>query len=104
MKKAINRIRTTDERGFVNDGLGGIRKGDVFKTLSGRLSTPYPTEKITAKADIEVNKWLIQNAILEAEARFDKYNLCIFSSYDAKNLQRADTTGINLYVFGTYWN
>lgn len=89
-------VRTADEYGYVNDGLGGIKAGDVFRTASGRLTTPFPKQK----QEIYATKWTIENAIAEAEARGDKFNATQFRALDPKNFTRADSEATNYYLHG----
>ena len=53
-----------------------IVPGDVFRTFSGRCTTPYPRQKSERWA----SQWLIDNAIQEASARGDRFNARSFSS------------------------
>lgn len=89
-------VRTADEYGYVNDGLGGIKAGDVFRTASGRLTTPFPKQK----QEIYATKWTIENAIAEAEARGDKFNATQFRALDPKNFTLADSQATNYYLHG----
>lgn len=67
------KVRTLDERGHPTDGLP-IAAGERFRTLSGRLTTPYPSKK----AERFASAWLIENAVQEAEARCDSFNVTVF--------------------------
>ena len=92
----MNRVRTLNEEGFVSDGLGAIKPGDVFLTKSGRTTTPYPK----AKSDVKINEWDIDNALKEAEARGDRFNVTQFKAMDAKNMSVCDKQSISLYMYG----
>jgi len=61
--------RALDEEGRASDGKP-IVAGDVFRTSSGRPTTPYPRQKGWKYA----SQWLIDNAIAEAESRGDDFN------------------------------
>ena len=49
--------------------------GDIFQTLSGRTTTPYPKQKRIKY----FTQWLIDNVIEEAKSRGDDFNALIFS-------------------------
>ena len=71
--KTNETYRTLDNEGAVTDGKG-IKKGEKFRTASGRLTTPYP-KQIAARYSAQ---WLIDNATQEAESRGDDFNATIF--------------------------
>lgn len=94
-----NQPRTLDADGRVNDGKGGIQPGDRFRTSSGRVTTPYPK----ARSNKAQHQWLIDNAVVEAQARGDKYNANIFSGTTLLrdgSLTTADGDSLNQYLFG----
>jgi len=96
-------IRTMDEDGRVSDGKGGIKPGDVFRTSSGRTTTPYPkysTKRTTKPDQIKMNNWLIENAKAEAAARGDDFNVTQFSAMSALNFPPAAGDAANMYLFG----
>jgi len=91
--------RTADETGYVTDGKGYIKAGDVFKTATGRLTTPFPKQK----ADKYVTQWLIDNAVAEAESRGDRWNADGFRNttlLKRGNLTPADSDSIHMYLYG----
>jgi hypothetical protein len=95
---AREEIRTFDSEGFVNDGLGGIRSFDVFRTKSGRLTKPYPRQK-SEKYTIE---WLINEAIIEAKENNDEFILFQFENISLVKRDRltlADVDMINNYLW-----
>jgi|JI6StandDraft_1071083.scaffolds.fasta_scaffold340655_2 hypothetical protein len=67
--------RTLDEDGRASDGKG-INGGDTFRTLSGRMTTPYPKKKGEKWASL----WLIENATAEARGREDDFNASSFAA------------------------
>lgn len=70
-------------------------------TLSGRTLTPPVQKSKRVNLNIStVDKWLVDEAIAEAKARGDEFNLDGFGRLDAKKLTRADRDGLNLYLFG----
>jgi hypothetical protein len=95
----------------IKDGVvGGMyAEGEVIKTASGRLTTPFPV--FTQKSGINkgkknnshkenVTKWLIDNAYLEAVSRGDNFNARQFES--AKNIPtQSDKDSAEEYLFGT---
>lgn len=81
-----------------------VTSNEKLTTATGRETTPYPKINVSnnQKAGNSLkkgNQWLIDNAILEAKARNDDFNLMIFEGYDAKNLSPADIDSLNLYLF-----
>lgn len=56
----------------------GIRlaPGEQVITLTGRVTTPFPSwkTKLTAKTMKAVDRWLMENALLEVKARGDTFN------------------------------
>ena len=66
--------RTLDATGRASDGQP-ILAGDVFRTLSGRITTAYPKLRHARQASL----WLIENAVAEAGGRGDELNACVFS-------------------------
>lgn len=92
--------RTLDETGRVSDGKGGMKPGDVFKTASGRTTTPYPKQK----SDKYFVDWLVDNAIAEAKSRGDRFNQRSFENITrvdkGRGLTTADGEWINQYLFG----
>lgn len=89
--------RTLDGNGRVLDGIG-IKPKERFLTITGRLTTPYPTAKSIRAASL----WLIENASLEARARGDEFNHLIFGSeapMSSGELPSASRESMTLYLF-----
>ena len=87
-----------DERGRVSE-LMNAQPGQVFKTSSGRDTTPYPKQKL----ETYHSTWLIENATREAESRGDKLNARIFQSTTRLKggiLTQADREIMTEYLFG----
>lgn len=80
--------------------------GDVFLTLSGRKTTPFPkysrkpSKAQATKDERALRQWLKDNAIAEAETRGDRFNLCGWKALDPKNWSMSDGDCVNLYLFG----
>ena len=75
-----------------------ILAGDTFTTLTGRQTTPFPKQKSEKYA----SRWTIDNAVAEALARGDKFNLLQFENTTIlKNgeLSVADVASMHLYMF-----
>jgi hypothetical protein len=90
--------REMDEDGRAKDGKP-INPGDVFKTLSGRETSPYPKQKSERYA----SEWLIENAASEAESRGDKFNSRTFRATKPNKsggLTTADRESMLMYLFG----
>ena len=83
-----------------------LEPGDVFVTLSGRHTTPFPKYSLkpsagqSTKDDKKILAWLKENAIAEAQARDDKFNLLQFEGLNINNWSTADGYSVNLYMFG----
>lgn len=72
--------------------------GDRFRTVSGRATTPYPSQK----KDRWHTNWLIENAVAEAEARGDDFNRSAFANEKPMKdgfLPPAVAEGMVLYLF-----
>lgn len=90
--------REMTEDGRAKDG-GPIMPGDTFRTLSGRVTTPYPKQKSERYA----SQWLIDNAVEEAESRGDDFNASAFraaSMLRGGALADADRESMLMYLFG----
>lgn len=90
-------LRSLDENGRARDGKP-IMAGDVFQTLSGRITTPYPK----SKRDAAANDWLIENAVAEATGRGDGFNATVFGSEprgQKSPLPPASVSSMLLYLF-----
>ena len=114
----VDGVNTTQER--VDEAANGvqvpaIRKGEVggmlaakevVTTASGRSTTPFPNfngknGKVSNFGLKAVDKWLVDNAIAEAESRNDDFNLTQFKAINLKNLSQADKDGAEEYLFGS---
>jgi len=94
------KIRTFDENGKVSDSVknGGIKPGEIFLTKTGRKTIPYPKQKSQKYA----SKWLINNAVKEAQSRNDDFNEFLFSNITLLKkgeLTVADSEVLNTYLF-----
>jgi hypothetical protein len=89
--------RTLDEDGRATDGKP-IMPGDTFKTLSGRMTTPYPKQK----GEKYASRWLIDNATAEAESRSDRFNARSFAATTPQrdgSLASSDRESMLMYLF-----
>ncbi len=89
--------REMGEGGRPKDGKP-ILPGDVFRTLSGRETTPYPKQK----GEKYASQWLIDNAVAEAESRGDKFNARQFAAVTllkGGQLTPADIDSMQMYLF-----
>jgi hypothetical protein len=70
-------------------------------TVTGReISLPeQKAGKILKNLKI-VDKWLVDQACLEAESRADDWNLSMFKNLNSDRLTPAERDGLNLYLFG----
>ncbi|MGW8180117.1 MAG: hypothetical protein ACWGQW_15360, partial [bacterium] len=88
--------------GQIGEKLGA---GEVRKTVSGRTTTPFPkvnvsTERTSTLTIRRVDKWLMDNAIEEAKARGDVFNLRQFEGENPKNIPLASKDAMEEYLFG----
>lgn len=88
------------------EGVVGMKlaEGEVAITASGRHCTPFPKVDLsTSRRSINtlrrVDKWLIQNIIMEAQDREDSFNLPVFQAMTAKNLSVSDKDTAEIYLF-----
>lgn len=78
---------------------GKISKGESQLTASGRTTTPHPG-LVRGKTNL-ADKWLIENAALEAEARGDEFNARQFrADVDSKVIPQASKDAAEEYLFG----
>lgn len=97
-KRAEGIVREMTEEGRAKDGKP-LNGGDVFRTLSGRTTTPYPKQQGQRYA----SDWLIENAKAEAQARGDDFNTTGFGAVTklkGGNLTEADRDSALMYLFG----
>jgi hypothetical protein len=94
---------TPEPRGMTYEGRATdgkpINPGDTFLTSSGRVTTGYPKQQAQKYA----SQWLINNAVLEAEARGDSFNLRAFQNtkpLKSGSLTDADRDSMLEYLFG----
>ena len=82
---------------------GKLSAGEVVLTATGRETTKFPPLKWgkynTNRTLKQVDNWLMDNAIAEAEARGDEYNLEQFKANRDKP-QQADKDSAEYYLFG----
>ena len=97
---------TKPQSGLKKGEVGGkMKEGEVRLTATGRETTPFPRIDMSTarKADAtmkRVDNWLIDNAIAEAKARGDKFNLVQFENINRKNITKSDKDGAEIYLFG----
>ena len=80
-------------------------KMSIIKTISGRiiLAPPPIRSESNMKAINDakkVKKWLINEAIKEAEFKEDEWSLSLFKNIDIKRITRAESNIMNHYLFG----
>ena len=102
-KAARARKQAAAPRAMTHEGLAAdgkpIMPGDVFQTSSGRVTTPYPKQKSVKHA----TQWLIDNAVAEARARGDDFNVTSFSAETPGKggfLPPATVESMQEYLFG----
>ncbi len=92
-------VRGMDAEGRPDDG-GPIKEGDIFRTSSGRETTPYADGKGLRKS----TQWLIDNAVAEAESRGDDFNALQFRGEQPSRKQGdippASRDAMHEYLFG----
>lgn len=82
-----------------------LASGEIATTSSGRNTTPFHhldfgTDRKTNNTVAKVDAWLRQNAIDEATARGDDFNVRQFSATDPKRLTASDKDSMHEYLFG----
>lgn len=92
---------TQPRRGTMGDML---ESGEVVLTASGRSTTPFPkinfgNNRAAGNTMKAVDKWLMENALAEAESRGDEFNARQFRANKDKP-QQADKDSAELYLFG----
>jgi hypothetical protein len=76
-----------------------LKPGDVFKTSSGRTTSPFPKQA----QQKYLSQWVIENAIAEAEARGDTFNAPVFNNVKPMRngmLTQGDSDSMHEYLFG----
>lgn len=81
-----------------------LSSGQVVTTATGRQTTPFPkfstdTPRKTSHAVKNVENWLMQNALAEAQARGDEFNALQFQA-NMKKPSQADKDSAEYYLFG----
>jgi hypothetical protein len=81
-----------------------LASGEQVLTVTGRATTPFPKVDTSANRKAintvrRVDAWLRENAILEAKARQDDFNLRQFESENPANMPPATKDGMELYLF-----
>ncbi|GHU03562.1 hypothetical protein AGMMS49960_18130 [Betaproteobacteria bacterium] len=87
---------------------GRVYEGEVQQTSSGRNTTPFPKVrnkdgKLFRDTETRVTRWLIQNALDEANARGDRFNARSFeqdAKLNGKNVPQASKDSAEEYLFG----
>jgi hypothetical protein len=98
IRNATTETSTPEEQGLSKGTVGGmVSPKQVLITSSGRQTTPHPGSKIIKKAE----KWLLENAALEAEARGDDFNARAFrAELGAKSIPQTSKDAAEEYLFG----
>ncbi len=89
-------------QGKVGDKLGA---GEVVLTSGGRKTTPFPkiatdTDRKATATVRRVDAWLLENAIAEAKARGDDFNLGWMQRENPASLPPATKDSLEEYLFG----
>lgn len=90
------------KRGEVGEKLA---EGDTRITAGGNRTTPFPKVDVSTDRKAQntlkrVDQWLIQNAINEAQARGDDFNLRQFQGISLNNISQSDKDSAEQYLFG----
>lgn len=90
------------ERGTVGMKLA---PGQVVMTTSGRKTQPFPKVDLSnnrkaINTTIRVDRWLIAEALAEAEARGDEFNARQFRAVNNLNPSQSDKDSAEEYLFG----
>lgn len=85
---------------------GKIAAGEVVTTRSGRYTTPFPkinvgTKRRTANTVTAVDRWLMENALIEAEARGDRFNAAQIR-HNLDKPSQSDKDWAEEYLFGDH--
>ena len=83
---------------------GKLAAGEVVTTATGRQTTPFPkvdasSERKLANSNKRAERWLMENALAEAEARGDNFNARSFRA-NLDKPQQADKDSAEQYLFG----
>jgi len=96
------------------EGAGSIgmrlKEGEATTTQTGRETTPFPkldssSHRKALNTSARVDKWLMENAVAEAESRGDKFNQRMFEAdlpltNKSENLPQASKDSAEQYLFG----
>lgn len=98
---AVSSRKTEPQRGRVGQMLGS---GEIVITKTGRKTTPFPkvnlgTNRGATKTVREVDRWLMENAIAEAESIGDDFNATGFRA-NLKSPSQSDKDSAEEYLFG----
>jgi len=82
-----------------------LATGEIALTATGRQTTPFPKVDFGTKGKAtntiaRIDAWLIDNAIAEAGARVDEFNLPQFWQVNKKRPSQADKDSAEMYLFG----
>lgn len=83
----------------------GLEEGDTILTATGRKMTPFPrvdwtTRRRAINTEKRIDKWLFENAVDEARARGDRFNLRAHENVSLDNVAPADRDMAEMYLFG----
>ena len=84
--------------------VGGVfTSGECVLTVSGRVTSPFPRVDLSSRGKASntvtrVTRWLMSEAVAEAEARGDRFARRLFECGMSKP-QQADKDGAELYLF-----
>ena len=89
---------------FIGQFAPDLSEGETAITASGRTTTPFPRVDISTRrkalnTEKRINAWLFDNAIKEAMARKDDFNLSQLQCADPSNPTIADKNMAELYLF-----
>ena len=83
---------------------GYLSEGEIVSTLSGRQTSPFP--KLDTKSNRKcintikrIDNWLRENAINEAAAKGDEFNLLQFKNSNPIKLTKAEKDSMEYYLF-----
>lgn len=82
-----------------------LETNQIINTTTGRSTIPFPkvdisSERKTLNTTKRVDKWLINEAIIESEYRNDEYCLFMFKNMNPNKLSQTDKDSAHYYCFG----
>lgn len=105
--KTEKEARAKREEAAIERGTIGMKlaAGQVVLTSSGRKTTPFPkldtsNNRKALNTVTRVNRWLIENALAEAQSRGDQFNERQFQSVNNLNPSQSDKDSAEEYLFG----